>query len=57
MLAITLASLIGGLLTTALLWNYGEIPALLIAPIGGSFVGLCAALLVGLQSGRAANRK
>ncbi len=56
MLAIGFSSLIGALITTALLWNYSGIPALLIAPFGGSFVGLIAAVLIGLRNGRVANR-
>lgn len=41
-----LTAVLGGLLTTALLWQYGTILAILAYPLGGSGFALLAAALV-----------
>lgn len=46
MIALCLAAVLGGLLTTALLWPYGVVVALLAYPIGGSGFAILAAALV-----------
>ena len=49
MFLILASALVGGPITTALLWNHGAIEALLAAPFGGSFAALCAATLIGAR--------
>ncbi|MER2267803.1 hypothetical protein [Methylobacterium oxalidis] len=46
MFAIMMAAIVGGPLTSALLWDHGAVVALAAAPFGGSLSGLMAAWLI-----------
>ncbi|MEA1833113.1 hypothetical protein U8607_13585 [Methylobacterium durans] len=52
MFAIMMAALVGGPLTTALLWENGAVVALAAAPFGGSVSGLLVAWLVATLQAR-----
>ncbi|MDR7035925.1 MULTISPECIES: hypothetical protein [Methylobacterium] len=53
MFAIMMAALVGGPLTSAMLWDNGALVALSAAPFGGSVSGLAAAWLIASLRSRA----